>query len=459
MSRKGFIIAISLFICAMGASAQDSALWKRAEAEIAASQYQEAFDHLRDIDHAIAANSKLSKEQMAAEHYKTSRGRWTMYVKMHRVDRAKEHLDKMEQFANASADEATQNDLLYNKAIHYYTFGQDTKGNAVFKEMATKLTASGDYDRVDEVYQTLIANGRRSGSANMVAQAYSGYIAWKDSTYMLKFNDATNALKKQIAEGEALINEKDEKLASRQRTIIGLWTLVIILAGVLAVGTLVMLRLIHLTRKQKKTIRTANDNNALKARFISNISAQLTPTLQKLDASRPEVRALQDFAAHIQTLSALESHPDETVELEDTALQPFCQTLANDIKPLVKTGVIVAVDVPNMSALINKEYVSHILSHLLRNAAKYTPEDGHIRLEFKKRSAHKHQFLLSNTGSFIPEEQRENVFKPFLEVRDLTQGDGLGLPICQQMATKMNGEITIDPEFTKGTRFVLTLEA
>lgn len=458
MSRKGFIAVLVLLVCAFTVSAQDSALWQRAEAEIAAGQYTEAFDHLRDIEHAIVANAQLSEAQKAAERYKVSRGRWNMYVKMRRAERAKEHLDKMELLAKSSKDEATQNDLLYNKAIHYYTFGQESKGNVVFKEMAAKLTASGDYDRVDEVYQTLIANGRRSGSANMVAQAYSGYIAWKDSTYDLRFNAATNALKQQIAEGEALITEKDEKLASRQRMIAGLYVLVAILVGVLVAGTLLLLRLIHLTRKQKKTIRTANENNALKAHFISNISAQLTPTLQKLDASRPEVRALQDFAAHVQTLSALESNPEEKILMEDTSLPPFCEAVAAEIKPLVKTGVLVAVDVPKMSAMINEEYVKHILSHLLRNAAKHTPEDGHIRLEFKKRSAHKHQFLVSNTGSFIPEEQRENIFKPFLEVRDLTQGDGLGLPICQQMAAKMNGEISIDPEFTKGTRFILTLE-
>ena len=110
-----------------------------------------------------------------------------------------------------------------------------------------------------------------------------------------------------------------------------------------------------------------------------------------------------------------------------------------------------------MSASFNREYVSHILLHLLNNAIFYTPEGGHIHLDFKKRSVHKCQFLVSNTGSQIPEEKREDVFKPFMEVRDLTEGDGLGLPICQQMAIRMNGDLSIDPEFTKGTRFVLSI--
>jgi signal transduction histidine kinase len=110
-----------------------------------------------------------------------------------------------------------------------------------------------------------------------------------------------------------------------------------------------------------------------------------------------------------------------------------------------------------MSALINREYVSHILLHLLNNAAEYTPEGGSITIDFKKRSQHTHQFIVSDTGCGIPEEQRDNLFKPFLEIRDLTKGDGLGLPICKQMALKMDGDLDIDPAFTKGTRFVLEL--
>ena len=51
----------------------------------------------------------------------------------------------------------------------------------------------------------------------------------------------------------------------------------------------------------------------------------------------------------------------------------------------------------------------------------------------------------------------EDVFKPFLEIKDLCAGDGLGLPICKVMAKKMNGDLEVDPKYTKGTRFVITL--
>jgi signal transduction histidine kinase len=239
--------------------------------------------------------------------------------------------------------------------------------------------------------------------------------------------------------------------------IVGLGILAAALAAALVIGALVLLRFILLTRRQKKTIKLANESNALKAKFISNISAQLEPTFKKLDNRLPEVKALLDFSSHIQTLSELENSPAEELEMEDVQIQPFCEGLMDQIRDKVKSDVTLTVNAQKMSARINKDYVAHIILHLLNNASEFTPEGGTIWLEFKKRGPHTHQFLVADTGVGIPEEKREDVFKPFLEIRDLTTGDGLGLPICKQMALKMNGDLDIDSQFTKGTRFVLDL--
>jgi signal transduction histidine kinase len=282
-------------------------------------------------------------------------------------------------------------------------------------------------------------------------------MAWKDSTNALKYADEIAGLKKQISDNEEAIAEKDSSLTARMGFIIALGILAGILAAALVIGGIILLRYIMLTRKQQKNMQLLADSNALKAEFISNIAGQLQPTFKKLDNRNPEVKALIDFSDHIQTLSQLENSMDEAVELEETQISPFCDGLMEQIRDRVKTDVVLHVNAPKMSANINKEYVSHLLLHLLNNAAEYTPEEGTIQLEFKKRSAHTLQFLVSNTGSTIPEEKRDNIFKPFLEIRDLTKGDGLGLPICKQMALKMNGDLEIDPQFTKGVRFVLEL--
>lgn len=421
--------------------------------------YKEAFDLLRRVDQNIDLQKDAAGSAKATLHYFTSKERFQMYMKLHRPASAMDHLSAMANYAAQSPDDDVKNDLLYNRTLYLYTTGQTAKGNATFKEMADKLTASKEYDKVEEVYKTLIANGRRSNSAGLVAQSYDSYMLWKDSVNALKSADEIGALKKQIADNEATISDQDSSLTGRRIAIIALAILAAALAAALVVGAIVLLRFIMLTRKQKNTINMLNDNNALKAKFISNISAQLEPTLQKLDARIPEVKALQDFSAHIQTLSDLECHTGEAVELEDVQVTDFCEGLMQQIQGKVKSGVHVAVNAPKMNARINKEYVSHILLHLLNNAAEHTPESGNITLDFKKRGAHTHQFLVSDTGAGIPEELRGNVFKPFLEIRDLTQGDGLGLPICKQMALNMNGDLTIDSAFTKGTRFVLELHA
>ena len=418
--------------------------------------YKEAFDLLRRIDQTVLA-ANLGSTADAGLHYLTTKERMQMYMKLRRSENVKEQLNIMESYAKTANDESLANDLLYNKAIYYYSFGQNDKGNAVFKEMAGKLTAQKEYDKVDEVYKTLIANGLRSGSANMVAQSYSNYIVWKDSVSEIKRADEIGALKQQIADHEATIADQASTLSSRWMAIVGLGILAIALAAVLVVGAVILLRFILLSRKQKKTIRLANENNALKAKFISNISAQLEPTLSKLDSRIPEVKALQDFSRHIQTLSELESTTNDSLEYEEVQVTPFCEELMNEIRNKVKSNVKLNVNALKLSAKFNKEYVSHILRHLLGNAAKYTPQDGSVTLEYKKRGAHKIQFIVTNTGQGIPAEKQEDVFKPFLEIKDLTNGDGLGLPICKQMALKMNGDLVIDPEYTKGVRFVLDL--
>ena len=419
--------------------------------------YKEAFDLLYLIDQSIITVAGKDSRLMASMRYQTSKERMQMYMKLRKGANVLEQLNMMERHANTAGSDSLKNDLLYNKTIYHYSFGQTAKGNATFKEMAAKLTSQKQYDKVDEVYQQLIANGLRSNSANLVAQSYKSYIVWKDSVSALKHRDEVSGLQQQIDSQKATIDKMDSSLSSRRTVIAGLVVLSGLLAAVLIVGAIVLLRFIMLTRKQKKTIKIANEMGALKAKFISNISAQLLPALQKLDKNVPEVHALMDFSDHIQTLSSLENTMGEPVEMEDTQMSAFCEGLMEQIRGKVRSGVTLSVDAPKMTAPINREYVSHILLHLLRNAAQYTPEGGFISLDFKKRGVHKNQFHVSNTGSTIPEEKREDVFKPFLEVKDLTKGDGLGLPICKQMAVKMNGDLSVDPAFTKGTRFVLDL--
>ena len=109
--------------------------------------YKEAFDLLHKADDAINSSRNVSQADKAAMHYLVTKERLNMYIKLRKGNSAKDQLNIMESQASQSGDENLKNDLLYTKAIYYYTFGMNAQGNAVFKEMANKLTASKDYDK------------------------------------------------------------------------------------------------------------------------------------------------------------------------------------------------------------------------------------------------------------------------------------------------------------------------
>ncbi|EJW91418.1 two-component system sensor histidine kinase [gut metagenome] len=382
-----------------------------------------------------------------------------MYTKLQKTARAKEQIERLEETVKQANNDSLNNELLYAKANFYYTFSMTAQGDKAINELINQFNTQKRYDKVKGCYITLIEMARKANNATLVARTYNQYMTWNDSVQALTAQNELNALRQQYNSSLQTIANKEQLLNTKQYIIIGLCILAAILVGGLAFGAIVLFRFILLTRKQKKMIETANEHNTLKTNFIRNISAQMEPTLQTLDATHPSVQALHSFATHIQQLSDLESSLSEPYEMQEQNITTFCENVIKQIQPLTKTDVTLQVNAPKLNVSINAEHLEYILLHLLKNAAIYTPSSGKITLDFKKRGAHIHQFIVSDTGCGIAEEQREKLFKPFTEIRDLTQGDGLGLPICALMTTKMNGELTLDTDYTKGARFILELHA
>lgn len=98
-----------------------------------------------------------------------------------------------------------------------------------------------------------------------------------------------------------------------------------------------------------------------------------------------------------------------------------------------------------------------ILVNLLNNSVKYT-EKGHIELKCcqrKKRLA----FTVRDTGSGIPKEDAERIFKLFTrsDKHSQIEGAGLGLALSQEYAKLLNGEITLDDTSKEGSSFTLKI--
>lgn len=466
LAKKEYIKARYLFLQAYNSFASQEEYTQAVECGVNASAlyhrenyYKEAFELLRGAEQLVGTGEQKLKKKLPDLRFRINKERLQMYINTKNSARAKEQLNKLEETAKAAGNDSLSNDFLYTQADYYYTFGMNSQGDTAFKKLIEQYKQQKNYAKVDECYKTLISIARKANNAGLVARTYDKYIIWTDSVKALTAQDELNIVKKKYDESLATIQEKDDSLSAKQYIIIGLCILAAVLAAALAIGAVILLRFIMLTRKQKKAISIANEHNELKTEFIQNISSQMEPTLDTLDPKLPGVQALRAFSGHIQELSELENSLSEPYEVQEKNISTFCESVMDKVRGKVQEDVTLTVNAPKLNVKINPEHLERILLHLLENAAEYTPAGGKIWLDFKKRGAHTHQFIISDTGCGIPEEQREDIFKPFTEVKDLTKGDGLGLPICSLIAAKMNGSLTLDGSYTKGARFVLELHA
>ena len=107
-----------------------------------------------------------------------------------------------------------------------------------------------------------------------------------------------------------------------------------------------------------------------------------------------------------------------------------------------------------------------ILLNLLSNAVKYTPEGGDITLDFAEvtcdiRNHAKFVCTVSDNGCGMTAEFMESIFEPFTRAENSmtnkVQGTGLGMAITKNIVDLMGGEIRVESELGKGSRFTVTL--
>ena len=103
----------------------------------------------------------------------------------------------------------------------------------------------------------------------------------------------------------------------------------------------------------------------------------------------------------------------------------------------------------------NSLYLMRALRELLYNSGKYS--DGqHVTFRITKTDTNV-RFIVQDTGPGIPEAHRDDIFKFFGKVDDLSEGLGLGLPLAKSHAQHLGGDLTLDTSYTDGCRFILEL--
>jgi signal transduction histidine kinase len=98
--------------------------------------------------------------------------------------------------------------------------------------------------------------------------------------------------------------------------------------------------------------------------------------------------------------------------------------------------------------------VLQIISNLLSNAFRWTPDGGSIDLALENGNGAL-TVDVADTGPGIAAEERERIFRPFWSTDG--RGTGLGLPIARELAVALGGRIELSSQVGKGSRFRLVL--
>jgi signal transduction histidine kinase/AmiR/NasT family two-component response regulator/PAS domain-containing protein len=109
--------------------------------------------------------------------------------------------------------------------------------------------------------------------------------------------------------------------------------------------------------------------------------------------------------------------------------------------------------------------LAHILTNFLSNANKFTPEGGSVTLSVDKISGRENisvlRFTVADTGIGISPEQQDRLFSLFEQadggIARKYGGAGLGLVISKSLAELMGGEIWVESETGKGSRFMFEI--
>lgn len=239
-----------------------------------------------------------------------------------------------------------------------------------------------------------------------------------------------------------------------------------------------------------EALREAKLANDAKSRFLSNMSHDIrtpmnaimgfTALARKNSEDRERLAEYLDMISvsgeqllqllnDVLEISRIESVQMEVAEAE-CSLTGLLQQIQNGVffRAAAKkiTLIMDSSGLRHNIVRADGEKLGRILSYLVDNALKYTPENGRVTISVieqetlqDKRIAY--QFVVEDDGMGISAEFLEHIFDPFEREKNTTfsgiYGTGLGLTITKKLVDRLGGNISVTSVPGKGSRFAVWL--
>jgi two-component system NtrC family sensor kinase len=175
------------------------------------------------------------------------------------------------------------------------------------------------------------------------------------------------------------------------------------------------------------------------------------------------MKTITDLIGDLLDVGRLEAGLD--LEFESCRMEEIVQRSLDGLRLLVdnkqhELSLEVAPDLPLL--LGNPRRLEQVVTNLLTNAIKYTPDGGKIEISLKPDGIYL-MFRVADNGIGIPLEAQPHVFDKFYRVQNEDtaeiSGTGLGLSIVKSIVDKHGGRVWVESKPYEGSVFTVLLPA
>ncbi|UFJ60414.1 ATP-binding protein [Brevibacillus sedimenti] len=222
----------------------------------------------------------------------------------------------------------------------------------------------------------------------------------------------------------------------------------------------------------------------MRSDFVANVSHELRTPLSMLQgyseaivddmAASPEehkelARIIYDESVRMTRLvnellsiARMEAGHVE-LNLEQIELRPYLERIQRKFSNLAKEReihLLLEIDTKQTTALVDPDKMEQVLTNLIDNALRHTPNEGTVTL--RARGDKTLLLEVCDTGSGIPQEDLPFVFERFYKAdkartRGKAGGTGLGLAIAKNLVEAHGGTISVQSKLGEGTTFTIAL--
>ena len=233
---------------------------------------------------------------------------------------------------------------------------------------------------------------------------------------------------------------------------------------------------------QIKELQTQKQSEVLQAKisFFTTITHEIRTPLtlimgcidklhdngdKTLQILRNNTKRLLDLVNQLLDFRKIES-ARMLMNFTELDIHHIIKEICDNFSPLsIKKGINVSINLDPASVIVvaDKESVIKMISNMLANAYKFCQNQVWVSTKISKDGNHEMLSVrISNDGIRIPQEQEEEIFKPFVQyyynnIQSPINGSGLGLPLIRSLAELTNGKFYLDHDVKDLNSSVLQL--